>query len=143
MARWLCDVCDRTNSEGQTLCWCCGKERRAETVEDLRTALTAATERAERAEADLTAARALLREAVEVWSRCVARDFPAPEDAEVRALGERIGFGALMDAAEKEWRASLVADYPPCVGGEFVHGPCRATVDDLSARIEAHIGRDK
>ena len=54
MARWLCDVCDRTNSEGQTLCWCCGKERRAETVEDLRTALTAATERAERAESRLS-----------------------------------------------------------------------------------------
>ena len=92
---------------------------------------------------DLTAARALLREVDEVWSRCVARDFPAVEDAEVRALGERIGFGALMDAAEKEWRASLAARYPLCVGGEFVHGPCRATVDSLRARIEALLGGER
>lgn len=46
---------------------------------------------------------------------------------EVHALGERMGYGALMSAASAEWRASLEDDGLP-TGGELVAGPCYATV---------------
>lgn len=65
------------------------------------------------------AGRAMLETA-----QMVAR--PAFEDtqhgAEVAALGERIGFGALMSSASATWGKRL--DIP---GGEFLAGPCRAT----------------
>lgn len=47
--------------------------------------------------------------------------------AEVEALGRRIGFGALMSSAQASWRAVLLEKGNP-VGGEFVAGPCYATV---------------
>ena len=46
---------------------------------------------------------------------------------EVRALGDRIGFGALMSSAQASWaRRAREQGYP--AGGEFVAGPCFATV---------------
>ena len=46
---------------------------------------------------------------------------------EVKRLGLRIGFGALMATASAAWRDELEArGYRD--GGEFVAGPCRATV---------------
>ena len=44
---------------------------------------------------------------------------------EVAALGRRIGYGALMSAASALWRDEL----DDLAGGEFVCGPCRATVE--------------
>lgn len=56
------------------------------------------------------------------------RNFEAPEDTEVKALGERIGFGALLDAAVKGWHQSAKENgYPP--GGAFTVGNCHATVE--------------
>lgn len=46
---------------------------------------------------------------------------------EVRCLGERIGYGALMSSASASWRNFLAANNYP-LGGEFVAGPCHATV---------------
>jgi DNA helicase HerA-like ATPase len=46
---------------------------------------------------------------------------------EVRHLGDRIGYGALMSSASASWRNRLKEDGNP-VGGEFVAGPCYATV---------------
>jgi hypothetical protein len=47
--------------------------------------------------------------------------------AEVEALGNRIGFGALMASASASWREALTkrGDF---VGAEYVAGPCHATV---------------
>ena len=45
----------------------------------------------------------------------------APEDAEVRALCERIGYGAVMDSAARQWRLKDQL-------GAFTGGPCVATV---------------
>lgn len=50
------------------------------------------------------------------------------ERAEVRRLGRRIGFGRLMQLAEQEWRHVLVSNGHG-VGGEFVVGVCRATLE--------------
>ena len=66
-------------------------------------------------------------EAMAEMKLCTTRDFDAPEDAEVGALGHRIGFGALMAAASKEWKRSLEATGWPS-GGQHTTGPCFATV---------------
>lgn len=76
------------------------------------------------------------RQAEKVLSLATARTFPAPEDAEVRRLGERIGFGALMSAAEKTWREWLAEQDMP-LGSEFVAGPCRVTVERSIAALRA------
>ena len=47
--------------------------------------------------------------------------------SEVEALGERIGYGALMTSASASWHARLKHDGWP-TGGAFVAGPCHATV---------------
>lgn len=45
----------------------------------------------------------------------------------VKQLGDRIGYGAMMTSASASWRTYLAArGYP--VGGEFVAGPCTATI---------------
>lgn len=66
---------------------------------------------------------------VEILERSLhVRDFEAPEDAEVKKLGERIGFGALLDSAVKGWHESAKEKgYPP--GGAFTVGYCHSTVE--------------
>jgi len=55
---------------------------------------------------------------------------------EVKALGRRIGFGALMSTASAGWReVSAEHGYP--VGGEFVAGPCFATLQSTLAQVRA------
>jgi hypothetical protein len=44
----------------------------------------------------------------------------------VRALGDRIGYGALMSSASASWREKLAKE--GIAGGEFVSGPCHGTV---------------
>ncbi len=46
--------------------------------------------------------------------------------AEVAALGDRIGYGALMSSASASWRKKIALD--GLAGGEFVSGPCQITV---------------
>lgn len=47
------------------------------------------------------------------------------EEHEVHKLGERIGYGRIMQLAQSNWEKSLTAKgYPP--GGAFVYGPCAA-----------------
>lgn len=76
-------------------------------------------------------------ELVELLERSLeVRNFEAPEDAEVKALGKRIGFGALMDAAVKGWhKAAKENGYPP--GGAFTVGHCHATVESALAKWKA------
>ena len=67
------------------------------------------------------------------------RNFEAPEDAEVKALGERIGFGALLDAAVKGWHQSAKENgYPP--GGAFTVGNCHATVESALQSLREFLG---
>jgi NTP pyrophosphatase (non-canonical NTP hydrolase) len=80
---------------------------------------------------ELEAALAELVDTLEPVEGVPLKD-PAYGD-EVRALGARIGFGALMATASYEWRAWLAENGYP-LGGEFVSGPCRSVLEsDLRA----------
>lgn len=72
---------------------------------------------------------------------CVER--PAridPDHGEaVAALGNRIGFGALMSSASASWREFLSAS--GTAGGEFVAGPCMATVTGTLRRARAALSK--
>lgn len=46
------------------------------------------------------------------------------EGLAVRDLGDRIGYGRVMQLAEQLWRAKLIAQGHP--GGEHTTGPCAA-----------------
>jgi len=53
---------------------------------------------------------------------------------EVEEMGERIGYGALMHAANWGWQKSLKRqDYPS--GGEFTLGHCAGTVERMKESI--------
>ena len=101
----------------------------ASEVETLRVELEAA-------QAEVATLRAALEEAREVLALCHTRDFPAPEDAEVRAICERIGFGAVMGAASKTWADKCRETSMPA-GGQHTAGPCEVTVDRALAKIDA------
>jgi hypothetical protein len=63
-----------------------------------------------------------LREVVELCAGSLERtEMDAPEDAAVRALCERVGYGAVMGAAARLWGRKDET-------GAFTVGPCRATV---------------
>lgn len=78
------------------------------------------------------------KEALDVLGLCEGRSFDAPEDAEVKALGRRIGFGALMSAASKTWAEWLVEQGMPR-GSNFVSGPCLATFEKTVAVLSSAI----
>lgn len=77
-----------------------------------------------------------LREAEKVLALCHTRDFEAPEDAEVLAIGRRIGFGALISAASKCWKDEAVRNGWPD-GGQHTAGPCEITVRQTLAFLRA------
>jgi len=60
---------------------------------------------------------------------------------EIRELGERIGYGALMHGASALWRVHLEENGGS--GGEFVVGPCAATVDKAWTRLRHDIEEAK
>ena len=78
-----------------------------------------------------------VQELVELLERSLkVRDFEVPEDIEVKALGERIGFGALLGAAAKGWHQSAKeSGYPP--GGVLTVGHCHATVESVLSTWKA------
>jgi len=69
--------------------------------------------------------RAALREAQEALRLC--RTDRGVKSADVRALGSRMGFGALMQAASAEWAAKLDAGREPA-GSQYTTGPAEAHV---------------
>lgn len=74
-------------------------------------------------------------------SSLYVRDFEAPEDSEVKAIGERIGFGALLDAAVKGWHQSAKEKgYPP--GGAFTVGHCHTTVKSVLTQWREFVGKE-
>lgn len=80
---------------------------------------------------------AALADAEEVLSLV---EHPAQPDpwyhAEVKALGQRIGFGALMTTASAGWREVAEANGDP-TSGVFVAGPCIGTVQGTLRRARA------
>jgi hypothetical protein len=79
----------------------------------------------------------------DVLKSCDSTTYPDPRyQEEVSALGRRIGFGALMHAANYGWQQELKAKgYPP--GSEFVIGTCKAIRDQAIARFDAKYGSGK
>jgi len=81
--------------------------------------------------------QAALREAEETLRLVEHPAFPDPAHHQaVKALGLRIGFGALMSTASAAWRETLEADGYTS-GGEYVAGPCFGTVASCLAKIRA------
>lgn len=79
--------------------------------------------------------RSLAAELVEGWQQAAAvaeraKMVGAPEDAEVEALCNRTGYGAVMDAASRLW-----VKRDPI--GAFVCGPCLGTVQQALSRARA------
>ncbi len=90
--------------------------------------------------AEVATLRAALGEAEEVLRLVEHPAFPDPIHHErVKALGREIGFGALMATASAGWR-EVLAERPYPTGGEFVAGPCFATVKQTLAKIRAAMG---
>lgn len=79
--------------------------------------------------------QAALAEARNVLSLCTTRRFSAPEDEEVGRLGARLGYGAVMSAASKEW--AKLFDGTPQHGSQHTCGPAQATVGRTLAIIDA------
>lgn len=77
-------------------------------------------------EAENARLRAAVEEAVAVIGLCTTRRFDAPEDPEVGRLCRRLGYGAVMSAASKEW--AKMFDGTPQAGAQHTSGPCESTV---------------
>lgn len=116
----------------------------AEIVADMHRQMAEAEAAAEAAESSLAETRAkveglekALREAEETLRLVERPAFPDPIHHErVKALGREIGFGAMMTTASAGWR-EVVAERGHPTGGEFVAGPCLATVQMALAKVPA------
>lgn len=121
--------------------------------------LTAARARAEKAESRISKAEALginpdsdlraaLTEARTVLSLCkTARIRGTPEYRMVSAIGDELGYGAIMSAASSAWAEMF--DGTPQEGSQHTCGPSEFTVRRAIARIDevlspgAHVGAAK
>jgi len=85
--------------------------------------------------------RCALEETEEVLALSENTPFPDPAyHDEVKRLGLRIGFGALMSTAERAWR-EVAEELGHPAGGEFVSGPCRVTLDTLLSQVRSALAR--
>lgn len=92
------------------------------------------------------AERDRLREALEETEETLRLvEHPAFKDPvhgdEVEALGNRIGYGALMSSASASWRERLARN-GGLVGGEFVAGPCHVSVVRTLAIVRAALQKE-
>lgn len=113
---------DSCSCKVETTCWMNNASR-----------LMAERDRLAAANAVLEAKVAGLREAVDEQTKARAqhwlrRTMTAPEDAEVEALCERCGYGAVMDAASRLWARK------PYGSGAFYIGGCIGFKSDEEAR---------
>lgn len=96
------------------------------------------SERNARGEEAMQAALAALKDARDVLKLIERPELKDPRNSsEIEALGERIGYGALMAGASALWREKLSVQQ--LAGGEFCAGPCRLTVTAALRNIEAAI----
>lgn len=95
-------------------------DERAERMGELHARAQAAEARVEKLEGALREAEIVL--ALVEPLRWEDRDY----GDEVRQLGDRIGYGALMSSAQASWRIRATEAGHP--GSEFVAGPCFSTV---------------
>lgn len=80
-----------------------------------------------------------LLEAEEALALAASPNIPDPRHIdEIRALGERIGYGNLMATASAIWGEKMEAD--GIGGSEFVAGPCRSTVVKALGLVRDAIG---
>lgn len=90
--------------------------------------------------ADVDALRAALTEARTVLSLCkTARIRGTPEYRMVSALGEELGYGAIMSAASSAWAAMF--DGSPQEGSQHTCGPSERTVHNTIKTIDASLNR--
>lgn len=82
---------------------------------------------------DYEGLRAALEEAEEVLALAATPSFADPDyQARIEALGDQIGYGALMAGASAAWRNRAIV-----AGSEFVAGPCQITVTKALKTIRA------
>lgn len=62
------------------------------------------------------------------------------EEALVKSLGEKIGYGRMMQLAQQEWRKRLLPQQME--GAEFAYGPCVFFTVTCSCRDEGKAGCD-
>ena len=87
-------------------------------------ALTEAADEIASLRARVEAQRDALIEAEIVFGLVEHSSFPDPDyQGRIEALGREIGYGAIMAGASAAWRKSGIIP-----GGEFVAGPCQATI---------------
>lgn len=111
----------------------------SDTVDIIARALMAEREASAARIAELEAA---LREVEEVLRMQETPAFPDPlYHDEVKRLGSRIGFGALMSTASAGWREAVAAQGHP-TGGEFVAGPCFSTLVSTLALVRATLTKE-
>ena len=91
----------------------------------------------------IEALEAALRECVEVLKLVEhPNHIDLKYSRDIEALGDRIGYGALMTTASALWRQYLYRDGFP-VGGEFVAGPCHTTIVKTLAIARAALEPEK
>lgn len=105
------------------------------------TALTASQETIDAQQERIAELEGALTEAEEVLALSETPAFPDPAwHCEVKALGQRIGFGALMSTAEAGWRETLESQ--GYAGGEHTSGPSRSTITNTLAVIRAALAKN-
>lgn len=136
-----CDNCgSSTSNEPMCLCDACN-----DAEADMAAAHAAGYAEAV---ADVDALRAALAEARTVLSLCkTARIRGTPEYRMVIAIGDELGYGAIMSAASSAWAEMF--DGTPQQGSQHTCGPSEVTVRSAIARIDevlspgAHVGAAK
>ncbi len=92
------------------------------------------------AKAEVERLREALKLCVETLALVECPEFVDPAIAAVVGeLGRRVGYGNLMCSASALWRKSLEAQ--GLVGGEFVAGPCRVTVQNALTQGRAALAQ--
>lgn len=77
-----------------------------------------------------------LREFLNITKPSTVLKSPDPHYGnDVKALGDRIGYGAMMASAQSSWREVLKRD--GLEGGEHTHGPAYAVLMQVRAQAEA------
>lgn len=83
--------------------------------------------------------RTTLERAREVIALCTTSRAKVPESTEVRMLGEKWGYGAVMSAASTEW--AKMFDGTPQEGAQHTSGPSESTVKRTLKMIDEALGK--